>query len=182
MRVLGFKAVATAALLAATTFACQGSADLQEPSEASVQDREGSGLHITADTVKALAEGVHLRLDGQAQEDVITFDPSRGQIDFSRISLVAGDQQAAMDRWLQEAAQQRGIDAQELGKSVLSVRLTPSAASLESWVRPGPQQQGRCTDCCTEGMCCTWAYDCWWDPVMQKVFCSCSVWECCGAS
>ncbi|WP_164020751.1 hypothetical protein [Pyxidicoccus trucidator] len=182
MSVIDFKALAIAALLTATTFGCQAGTDLSETSEAAVQDREGSGLHITAATVKALDEGIHLRLDGQAQGDVITFDPARGQIDFSRISLVAGGQQAAMDRWLQEAAQQRGIDAQELEKSIFFVRLTPSAASLESWESPNPQQQGRCTDCCTEGMCCYAGYGCHYDTHSAQTICTCIVFECCGAS
>ncbi len=179
MRLSGFKTVALAAFLVVTASACEGGADARGSEDTLTQGREVSGLNITADTVRNLAPGTYLRLDGTAQEDVLLFDPSRGAIDYSRIALVAGGQEVAMDRWLEEAALTKGVDTAELLKSVLAVKLSEQDASLASWTSSGTSQQGVCPDCCTAGHCCLYTSDCTYYPSSGTIYCVCSVWGCC---
>ncbi|MCP3061099.1 hypothetical protein LXT21_20165 [Myxococcus sp. K38C18041901] len=176
MRLSTFKTVVAVAVLAVTTLACQGGDDAGGPDTAA-QGREESGLRITALTVNHLAPGNHLRLDALEQQDVIRFDASEGAIDYSRIALAAGGQQVSMDRWLQDVARQRGVEAQSLGQGVMDVKLTSEGAFLEHI--QGVSAQGVCQTCCTMGSCCKVLSECTYNPVTEQYTCICSFWGCC---
>jgi hypothetical protein len=184
MRALPLKAIVFTALLAVTQLvACQGPEDA-DAADSTSEPRESSGMRITANTLAQLASNAYLRLEALEQEDVLVFDPASGPIDYARIVLVTGEQQLPMDRWLQDAAREQGVDAKTLESRVLTVKLTGASVELVSLDRSGPQQQQNCSPdnpaCCE--ICCTYSYDCYYDFYIQRWFCYCAVWSCCGST
>lgn len=79
-----------------------------------------------------------------------------------------------------------GVDAEELKQGGLVLTSSDGTAENLSWERvsseaqaSGTQAQGVCTDCCTAGYCCLYAYECSWSPSTGQTTCYCSVWGCC---
>ena len=88
-------------------------------------------LRITADNLSGIPEGSTLVVRTTQSDEIVIFDHSRGEIDFSRLEIVCPNgQQMHMDTWLADVAASRGLSLDVFKTGEFSIALTRETAEV----------------------------------------------------